>query len=117
MIAVAMAVLTLVVLAFAALAFAGSRPSIAADAAALARVDLPLTKGTIESVTVTASNGRRIPMSVRAGRLWPQVALSPGERLSVEVVLRRPGWIAWLAGSRDTERLQMRTPSSPVPER
>jgi L,D-transpeptidase catalytic domain len=111
------AALVLAVLAFALLALAGSRPSIVADAAALARVSLPVTHGTIESVKVTALDGRRIPVAVHDGRLWPQVALSPGERLSVEVVLRHPGWIAWLAGSRDTERLQMRTPSSPVRER
>ena len=117
LIAAAMAALVLVVLAFAALALAGSRPSIVADAAALARVNLPVTQGTIESIKVTAPDGRRIPVTVLGGRLWPQVALSPGERVSVEVVLRHPGWIAWLAGSRDTERLQMRTPSSPVRER
>jgi hypothetical protein len=117
LIAAAMAVLVLAVLAFAALALAGSRPSIVADAAALARVNLPVTQGTIESVKVTASDGRRIPVTVLGGRLWPQVDLSPGERVSVEVVLRHPGWIAWLAGSRDTERVQMRTPSSPVRER
>jgi hypothetical protein len=111
------AALALVLLAFAALAFVWSRPSIVADAAALARVQEPLTKGTIESVKATGPHGRAIPLAVRDGRLWPLRPLTPGEPISVEVVLRRPGWIAWLAGSRDTQRLRMRTPSALLRER
>jgi L,D-transpeptidase catalytic domain len=110
-------VLFVVALAFAALALAGSDPSVGADTSALARVNLPLTRGTIESVRVTGPGGRTLPVALRDGRLWPQVALSPGEQLSIEVVLRRPGWIAWLAGATDTERLQMRTPSTSLRER
>jgi hypothetical protein len=103
--------------AFGALAFVWSRPAIVADAAALARIDLPVTKGTIESVQAIGPNGRAIPVAVRDGRLWPRVALAPGEPVSIEVVLRRPGWIAWLAGSRDSERVQLRTPSALLRER
>jgi hypothetical protein len=110
-------VFVLAVLAFGALAFVWSRPAIVADAAALARVDLPLTKGTIESVKAIGPDGRAIPIAVKGGRLWPQVALAPGEPISIEVVLRRPGWIAWLAGSRDSERLLLRTPRALLRER
>ena len=109
--------LLLVALAFAALAFVFSRPTVVADAAALARVDLPLTKGSIESVRVVGPHGGTIPVSVSDGRLWPQVQLEPGEPISVEVEVRRPGWIAWLAGRRASERLQLRTPSALVRER
>lgn len=111
------AALALVLLAFGALAFVWSRPSIVADVDALARVQEPLTKGTIESVKATGPHGRAIPLAVSDGRLWPLRPLAPGEPISVEVVLRRPGWIAWLAGSRDTERLQLRTPSALLRER
>jgi hypothetical protein len=111
------AALVLVLLAFAALAFVWSRPSIVADAAALARVQEPLTKGTIESVRATGPHGRAIPLAVSDGRLWPLRPLAPGESISVEVVLRRPGWIAWLAGSRDTQRVRLRTPSALLRER
>jgi L,D-transpeptidase catalytic domain len=110
-------VLALAALAFGALAFVWSRPAIVADAAALARVDLPVTKGTIESVKAIGPAGRAIPLTVSDGRLWPRVALEPGEPISIEVVLRRPGWIAWLAGSRDSERVQLRTPSALLRER
>jgi hypothetical protein len=110
-------VLVLGAVAFVALAFVWSRPAIVADAAALARVEEPLTKGTIESVKATGPHGRAIPLSVSDGRLWPLRRLAPGEPISVEVVLRRPGWIAWLAGRRDTERLALRTPSALLRER
>jgi L,D-transpeptidase catalytic domain len=113
----AAAALVIALLAFVALAFAGSNASIGADAAALARVKLPVTSATIESVRVTGPGGRTIPVSVRGGQLWPQTELTPGEPLSIEVVLRRPGWIAWLAGKRDTERLHIHTPSAPLRER
>ena len=53
-------------------------------------------------------------MSVSDGRLWPQVQLQPGEPVSVEVAVRRPGWIAWLAGRHATERLQLHAPSALV---
>ncbi len=110
-------VLLLVVLAFAALAFVFSRPSVLADGAALARVDLPATKGSIESVRVRGPHGGTIPVSVSDGRLWPRVQLQPGEPISIEVAVRRPGWIAWLAGRRATEQLQLRTPSALVQDR
>jgi peptidoglycan hydrolase-like protein with peptidoglycan-binding domain len=110
-------VLLLVALAFAALAFVFSRPSVLADGAALARVELPVTKGSIESVRVRGPHGGTIPVSVSDGRLWPQVQLQPGEPISIEVAVRRPGWIAWLAGRRATEQLQLRTPSAAVRDR
>ncbi len=91
-------VLALVALVFGALASVGSRSTIVVDAAALARVDLPLTGGTIESVKASGPDGRPIPVAVRGGRLWPQVVLPPGEPISIEVVVRRPGWIGVARG-------------------
>jgi lipoprotein-anchoring transpeptidase ErfK/SrfK len=109
--------LVLAALALGALAWVGSRPAIVADAAALARVDLPLTGGTIESVRASGPRGRAIPVAVRGGRLWPRGTLAPGESISIEVVVRRAGWIGWLAGSRASERLRLRTPSALLSER
>jgi hypothetical protein len=109
--------LALLVVAYVVVALAGSTLSLGADAAALVRVNLPLTSGTIESVKVTGPGGRAIPVAVRRDRLWPQTALATGEPLTVEVALRRPGWIAWLAGRTDTDRLRLRTPTASVRER
>jgi peptidoglycan hydrolase-like protein with peptidoglycan-binding domain len=110
-------VFALAVLALGALASVWSRSAIVADAAALARVDTPLTGGTIESVQASGPGGRPIPVVVRDGRLWPRGALAPDEPVSIDVVLRRPGWIAWLAGSRDRVQLRLRTPSALLSER
>jgi peptidoglycan hydrolase-like protein with peptidoglycan-binding domain len=107
-------VLALAVVALGVLALVWSRTTIITDATALARVDTPLTGGTIESVQVTGPSGRPIPISVRNGQLWPRVALAPGELVSIQVVVHRPGWIAWLAGSQDSKQLQLRTPSAHV---
>ena len=75
------------------------------------------TSGTIQSVTATDPRGRAIPVSVSQGRLWPDVRLAPGEPVTVDVVLRRSGWISWLAGTTDTARLTLRTPSAAPSER
>jgi hypothetical protein len=110
-------VLCALVLLFLALAFIWSRPSIGTDAAALAHVGVPFTGGTIERVSATGPHGRAIPITVSHGRIWPRVALAPNEPISIEVVLRRPGWIAWLAGRRVSTRVQLRTPSATVLDR
>ncbi len=102
--------LALLVLGFAALAFLFSKPKVQADSAALARVSLPLTGGSIESVRAIGPRGRSIPLIVRDGRLWPQGTLAPGEPVTLEVAVRRPGWIGWLAGKRFSERIQLQTP-------
>jgi hypothetical protein len=105
------------VILFLALAFIWSRPAIGTDEAALARVGLPLTGGTIEHVSATGPHGRPIPVTVSHGRIWPRVVLAPNESISIEVVLRRPGWISWLAGRRVSRRFQLRTPSAAVLDR
>jgi hypothetical protein len=105
-------VLGLAVAALLAGAFAFSHASLATDGTALARVDLPLTGGTVTSVRAWGPRGRPIPVSLRNGRLSPRVELAPGERVTVQAIVRRPGWIGWLAGKQDTVRLDLRAPSA-----
>jgi L,D-transpeptidase catalytic domain/Putative peptidoglycan binding domain len=115
---IALAVLLgLAMLAFLALAFLFSRPGIVVDSSALAQVQMPLTGGTRESVTATGPGGRTIPIALRDGQLWPQVKLASGEPVSVEVVVRRAGWVGWLAGGQTSKRVSFRTPSAPVSDR
>jgi lipoprotein-anchoring transpeptidase ErfK/SrfK len=97
--------------------FASSKPSVATDATGLAKVDMPLGGGNVVSVHVTGPRGRAIPVSVTAGRIVPRVKLRPGERVSVVAVVSRPGWIGWLAGSRDTESLTLTTPTTSLNNR
>jgi peptidoglycan hydrolase-like protein with peptidoglycan-binding domain len=111
------AVLSILVIAFLAAAFGLSGASLSTDSAALARVDVQAFGGTVEQVRATTASGRSIPIAVHDGRLVPKGRLAPGQPVSVEVVVRRPGWVGWLAGSEDRERLAMRAPRARVEAR
>jgi hypothetical protein len=105
-------------LAAAVLAFSGfvaaallwSGATLASDAVALAQVEVQPLGGTLESADASGPDGRAIPLSLHDGRLTPRGKLAPGERVSVEVVIRRPGWLGWLIGSERRERLSVRAP-------
>jgi hypothetical protein len=89
---------------------AGSKPSLSPDRVALARVHVPLLAGTLERATATTADGAPIALTVRDGRITPLEQLSPGELVSVEVVIRRPGWLGWALGATRQESLTVRAP-------
>jgi len=99
----------------AVLAWSGA--TLAADATALARVDVQPFGGTLERTRAFGPDGRRIPLALRGGRLTPRLRLTPGERVSVEVVVRRPGWLGWALGREHRERRTVRAPVAHVSER
>jgi L,D-transpeptidase catalytic domain/Putative peptidoglycan binding domain len=112
----------LVVLAAAGLALAAgviwwSGATLAQDSVALARVELQPLAGSLESAKAFQSNGKRIPIAASRGRLVPQTLLAPGEKVSVVVVVRRPGWLGWALGRDRTERLTLKTPEAHPTER
>ena len=43
--------------------------------------------------------------------------MKPGEAVSIDVVVKRPGWVGWLAGSEDTVHLTVRAPQARVKDR
>lgn len=93
------------------MAFASARASLTVDSTALARIGLPLGGGRVQSlVAVSGPHSRRIPLTLRDGRIWPRGTIPAGERVGIEVVIRRPGWIAWLAGRAQRLRLTILTP-------
>jgi lipoprotein-anchoring transpeptidase ErfK/SrfK len=92
--------------------FASSQPSVASDASALAKVELAMGGGKVVSVHVTGPKGKAIPVTLTGGRIVPRVKLKPNEHVSIVAVISRPGWIGWLAGSRDTEKLSVNTPTT-----
>jgi hypothetical protein len=104
------AVVALALLGLAGAVLFWSGATLGADAAALARVEVQPLGGTLESAHAFGPDGRPIPLRVRGGRLTPQALLTPGDRVSVDVVVRRPGWLAWLLGSERRERLTLRLP-------
>ena len=94
-------------------AVASTGASLAADSAALAKVGLPLGGGRISSVSVvTGPHARPVPVELRGDKIWPRGKIPAGERLSIEVVVERPGWISWLSGSRDHLSLSVVAPSA-----
>ncbi len=104
----------IVVAAFAIAAFAMSGATLSTDPVALARYEVQAFGGTVEKAQVFGPSGRAIPVSVRDNRLVPKAQITPGERLSVDLVLRRPGWIGWLAGNEEHEQLTFQAPAAQV---
>ena len=82
-----------------------SGATLAEDNVALAKVEVQPLGGSLVSAKAFGPNGRRIPLAVNGGRLLPRKKLKPGEVVTVEVVVRRPGWLGWALGKTRTERL------------
>jgi hypothetical protein len=105
-------VVVIAVLAVAALAWSGV--TLAGDSTALARVTVQPLGGTIERIQAFGPGGQRLPLAVDGGRLTPLKQLTPGERVSVEVEVRRPGWLGWALGNQRSEQLTLRAPVAHV---
>jgi hypothetical protein len=80
----------------------------------LATISLPGFSGDVESVSVTGADGNVVPIVVRQGVIWPRVRLAAGERVTVTVNVRRPGWIGWLAGYQVEQRVTVVTPEAHI---
>jgi peptidoglycan hydrolase-like protein with peptidoglycan-binding domain len=110
------AVLGLVVLALGVVIVGGvlmatAHASLSSDPAALAEVSLPFGGGSIKSVdAVTGPHSTQVPVSVRGDKIWPRRPVPAGARVTVDVVVTRPGIIAWAAGSTETLHLTLATP-------
>jgi hypothetical protein len=90
--------------------FAWPTVGIAASSSGLAGVSLPGFSGHVERISVTSVDGKAVPVVLRRGTLWPRVRLDPGERVTVKVESRRPGWIGWLVGRREERTVTLVTP-------
>jgi hypothetical protein len=80
------------------------------SADALARVRLPGFAGRVTAVEVRSPAGAPVPVQLRQGKLWPRRRLAAGERLTVEVTVRRPGWAGWLVGHTARRAFTIETP-------
>jgi peptidoglycan hydrolase-like protein with peptidoglycan-binding domain len=90
-----------------------SHSSVKPDSTALAGVKLPLGGGAIQSVSVvTGPHAKPIPVDLRGKQIWPQGRIPAGEKVSIRVVVKHPGWNSWLTGKTKTLDLTMRTPTS-----
>ncbi len=91
-----------------------SGASLADSPTALARVQLGALGGSVERVQAFGPNGRPVPLAIDHGSLTPLRRLTPGEQVSVQVEVRRPGWIGWALGSEHDEHLTVRAPVAQV---
>ena len=107
----------IVIVAAAVAIFAWSGVTLASDSTALARVSVQPLGGTIERVQAFGPGGKSLPIALDGGRLTPLRQLTPGESVSVDVEVRRPGWLGWALGSQHTERLTLRAPVAHPTER
>jgi hypothetical protein len=114
---IAVAVLIIVLAGFGVAAFAMSGSTLSSDPSALAKVDTETFGGTIEQVHATGPDGKPIPIAVKDGRLIPEEMLSPGEEVSVDVVVKRPATVGWLVGETQEEHLTLRAPTARVRSR
>jgi hypothetical protein len=88
-------------------ALKASKPTLTSDPAALAKIGLPLGGAKIESVSaVTGPANDQVPVHRTGSQIWPSKKIHAGETLTIDVVVRRPGWNAWLTGK--TQRLELK---------
>jgi L,D-transpeptidase catalytic domain len=106
----ALCVALLVAVSVVAALLAWPTVGVGASSSGLAGVSLPGFSGHIESVSVTAAGGKPVPVVLRRGTVWPRVRLDAGERVTVTVETRRPGWIGWLVGRREERTVTLVTP-------
>ncbi len=109
-----MVVLVLAGLATAAIVLVSARGTLAADGTALAHIGLPLGGGRIESVSVvTGPHSQPVPIALRGDpEVWPEHSIRAGQMVTIDVTIRRPGWLSWLTGKREHLRLALRTPTT-----
>jgi hypothetical protein len=104
------------VVAAAAVAALLAWPSVgvADSASGLAGISLPGFSGHVESLSVRGPDGKPVPVVLRGGIVWPRGRLTPGERLTVTVQIRRPSWIGWLVGGQEKQTMTVVTPAAHI---
>jgi len=106
-------VLVALIAAGAVLALVSAGASLTSDSTALAKVSLPFGGGRVQSVlVVTGPHSRQLPVDVRNERIWPRGLIPANERVTIDVVIKRPGWISWLSGATQRLHLSVVTPAA-----
>jgi hypothetical protein len=106
----------LMLVAVAAVVVAGvtltsAKASLSADSVAIAKIGMPLGGGSIQSVSVvTGPHSQAVPVKVTGGKLYPSQLIPANAPLQIQVTVKRPGWISWLAGSTQKLQLNLTTP-------
>jgi hypothetical protein len=97
-----------------ALAVTWPAATIRPDERALASLKLAPALEKTQSVTVTDASGRRVPVRIRAGKIWPLGKIPAGERLEVKATVHRSSLVSWLVGGTRVVRTTVVTPRTRV---
>jgi peptidoglycan hydrolase-like protein with peptidoglycan-binding domain len=88
-----------------------AKASLSADDVAIAKIGMPLGGGSIQSISVvTGPHSQPVPVKITNGRIYPETLISANERIQIQVTVKRPGWISWLAGAKQKLQLTLTTP-------
>ncbi len=113
-----LAVLAILLIAVAggliAIAVAWPAATIKIDDQALASVHLAPALEQTRSVAVTGANGRRVPVRIRSGKIYPVGRVPAGETLEVKVTVHRSSLVSWLVGSTRRVETTIVTPTARV---
>jgi hypothetical protein len=106
----------LVALAAGAFIVASSKPTLSAYSGAFAKVNLPIGGGTVQNITATTGvqNREKFVKVHLSGDpiVVPAQKVASGEKVTISVVVRRPGWISWLTGKSQRLSKTITTPTS-----
>ncbi|HEY7605009.1 MAG TPA: L,D-transpeptidase family protein [Gaiellaceae bacterium] len=115
------AVAALVAVCLGALAFAffaWPTGGLRVDANGLPQVQQPRFAGDLVGLSLHDGAGKAIPVDLRPdGTLRPRRPVAAGTRLVAEATFRRPGWVGWIAGHKQTTRLELTAPTARLASR
>ncbi len=101
----------LAVVAVGAILISSAKASLTTDSQAIAKIGMPLGGGTVTQLTVVSEpKGAPIAVTDRGGKIYPVGLVPANEKLVVRAVIKRPGWISWLAGTSQRLTLTLITP-------
>jgi len=88
-----------------------AKASLSADDVAIAKIGMPLGGGSIESISVvTGPHSQSVPVKIEHGKILPEQLIAANQQLQIQVTVKRPGWISWLAGAKQKLQLTLTTP-------
>ncbi len=92
-------------------------PALAADDDALAHVDVSWLAGDVTRIVVHDDRGRVVPVRLTATGVVPRRPVRAGDRLTLDLTVKRPGWAAWLVGHTTHRTLTVTAPTAELRSR
>ena len=83
-----------------------------AGGSGLARVEIAPFGERIGTSALVLRSGRWIKASIRSGIVRPADELAAGSRVTLELTVRRAGWLGWLVGSTEHVQSDLETPAA-----